>query len=651
MAAAPGLSILVIEPDPNLQVRLSDSLTAQGFAPVSAADGETALLLFADQSFDLVITEQRLPGMTGLDVIRRLSEADPLFPLLMITGDGGEQLVIDVLSLGNTGYAIKDDAEQYLDDLADTIAMLLDRSAARRKRQRAESALAESEERYRRLVQASPICIHEIDLDGRLASMNPAGLRMMGVENENEVCGLRYLDVPVAEDRERIATLLEQAKRGTSSEFEFRVETPDRLLYFASSFQPVRNAAGDIVKLMGVTQDITDQREADLRRLKSIEELRESQEELRRINELNRQASDIAHLGHWLWDNTNGACVYFSDSLPKLRGVTSDGYRANAADIVLHRGSVHADDRAAVDKVDREAGERPYTIEYRAYLPDGTMRWYRETGEPYDIGGSDISYSIGTTQDITEAKEAEQKLQEALVSLEKADRAKSNFLATLSHEMRTPLNAILGFSQIMMDENLESIGSDKRLQYARDIHTSGAHMLALINDVLDLSAIEYGQRKFDLEPVDLKEVLTECINQTTLAGASDKLTIALDIPDDIPPVWAEKRSVFQIALNLLSNAAKYSPDDGKIVVSATSDGDSTTVLIADNGIGIAKNELETVTEPFAQSNRNPTLAKEGAGLGLSIVKALVEGHGGQLKLDSELGVGTKISFSLPNRPA
>ncbi|WP_050630307.1 sensor histidine kinase [Bradyrhizobium viridifuturi] len=232
---------------------------------------------------------------------------------------------------------------------------------------------------------------------------------------------------------------------------------------------------------------------------------------------------------------------------------------------------------------------------------------------------------------------------------EDANAAKSKFLANMSHELRTPLNAIIGFSEIMGSGLFGTLGSDKYEEYCHDILTSGKYLLEVINDILDMSKIEAGRMKFDMEPLDLSGILAESLRVVSGRAEHKGLSLESDIESTISVV-ADRRSVKQIIVNLLSNAVKFTPDNGRVLVRGQMLDDSIVLLIADSGIGIAPDSLRRLGKPFEQVESQLTKSYQGSGLGLAIARSLTNLHGGSMKLRSKLGVGTVVRVTLPRDP-
>ncbi len=241
------------------------------------------------------------------------------------------------------------------------------------------------------------------------------------------------------------------------------------------------------------------------------------------------------------------------------------------------------------------------------------------------------------------------EIQEKSRQLEIANQHKSDFLANMSHELRTPLNAIIGFSEVLVEKMFGEV-NDKQLDYLRDIHSSGKHLLSLINDILDLSKIEAGRMEIDPSDFDLPSALQNALTLVRERAQRHGISLGLEVGQEIASIRADERKFKQILLNLLSNAVKFTPDGGRVDVIAKRETDRIAIAVQDTGIGIAPEDQAAVFEEFKQVGRDYTRKAEGTGLGLALAKRFVELHGGELSLQSEPGKGSTFTFTLPLRP-
>ena len=229
---------------------------------------------------------------------------------------------------------------------------------------------------------------------------------------------------------------------------------------------------------------------------------------------------------------------------------------------------------------------------------------------------------------------------------EDASQAKSEFLANMSHELRTPLNAIIGFSEIMESGMFGPLGAEKYHEYCRDIRESGNYLLEVINDILDMSKIEAGRARLDLEEVDLEAILAETIRVVSTRAEAKRLALNVEVSAAVR-LRADRRALKQIVLNLLANAVKFTPEGGCVTVRGRASAGTATIAIEDNGIGIPKEALNNLGRPFEQVESQLTKRHKGSGLGLAIAKSLVELHGGAIRIRSTQGVGTIVLVRLP----
>ena len=279
-------------------------------------------------------------------------------------------------------------------------------------------------------------------------------------------------------------------------------------------------------------------------------------------------------------------------------------------------------------------------------LADG--RWLLTRERPTKEGGV-VSFHSNITP-LKEKEEALQKSEEAerqaRTSAENANRTKSSFLANMSHELRTPLNAIIGFAEMIAGAIRGPIPTDYR-GYGEIIRDSGQHLLAIINDILDMSKLESGKTELNLEPVDIACAVTEAVQMLSQRAQTAKLELTAEIEPGLPPIRADRIRLRQILLNLLSNGIKFTPAGGRVSVAAHRLPREIAIAVADTGVGMAAEDIPRVMQPFTQITTDTSASHEGTGLGLPITKRLVEMHGGNIAIESTIDQGTTITIRFP----
>ena len=283
---------------------------------------------------------------------------------------------------------------------------------------------------------------------------------------------------------------------------------------------------------------------------------------------------------------------------------------------------------------------------FRVRHGDGRYIWLEMTARGiYDTATGELRNVITVSRDITDRVQRELDIKAAQERAESANKAKSRFLANMSHELRTPLNAVIGFTDMMRQQTLGPLGNKRYEEYATLIYDSGQLLLDLISDMLDMAKIEAGKLELNLENVDFNGTVEDCARLLRDRAENSGLEFTLSLPKEPAFATADKRAVKQIMLNLLSNAIKFTPAGGEVGVSVRAGDGVVTICVRDSGIGIPESDLERLGNPFEQVNGDPMLAKSGSGLGLALVRALVEKHGGSLKIASEEGVGTEVKVT------
>jgi two-component system, cell cycle sensor histidine kinase PleC len=410
--------------------------------------------------------------------------------------------------------------------------------------------------------------------------------------------------------------------------------------------------------LIGIAVDITEQKslaeksvEADLRLRDAIETISEAFVLWDASNRLVLCNSHFQRL-HKLPDSavipgTSYETVIEVGSMPEVRTRSHDGAQTPGArtfDAQLDDGSwLHISERRTKDGGYVSVGTDITRIkEHEQKLVDNEMR-LRATVD--DLKRSQAALERQTIELVDLAE----KYSKEKTRAEEANQTKSRFLANMSHELRTPLNAIIGFSEIMGSGMFGALGSEKYQEYCHDILTSGHYLLEVINDILDMSKIEAGRMKLDMEPLDLSKTLAESLRVVSGRAQDKKLVLDADI-ENIISVVADRRATKQIIVNLLSNAVKFTPEGGKVIVRTRLVGDQIKLVIADTGIGIPAQSLSRLGRPFEQVESQLTKTYHGSGLGLAIARSLTQLHGGTMRMRSKLGAGTVVRVSLPRDP-
>jgi two-component system cell cycle sensor histidine kinase PleC len=515
----------------------------------------------------------------------------------------------------------------------------------------AQRALAESEERFRLAVEAARCGIWEWDLAAGELYMSDITGAMLGWGGGGVAPTGQVLERVAPEHRDRVRQAIAAAMAQGAFDVSFRVQRLEGAVWIDARGQAVGAAGlGGFTRLVGVALDVTEER---------IAQVRAQAAEVRL-----QGAIESVPEGFVLWDRQE-RLVLCNQNFRRFFGLEPRLLKPGAPRNAVERLTRAAFKGAPPAMRGEEARE--------AELEDG--RWITMSERRTADGGYVVTYV-----DVTALKQQEQarrlneeQLQRAVVGLERAraeadelaqkyaaekvraegaNRAKSEFLANMSHELRTPLNAINGFSEMMVGEMFGPLGDDRYRTYSQDILNSGQHLLALINDVLDMSKIEAGKLNLRFEPVRLDELAEDAVRLIKNRAETAGLAVAIDVPA-LPEVEGDYRALKQVLLNLLSNAVKFTPRGGRVVLKAEGRrdnmGERVRVSVADTGIGIAAQDMIRLARPFEQIESQQSKTQQGTGLGLALSKSLVEMHGGMLEIESQPGVGTTVSFLLPVR--
>ncbi|MBX3479614.1 MAG: PAS domain-containing protein [Caulobacter sp.] len=626
-------------------------ITRDGKVAAASGEGVSAAstlqegfgLQIADVRADTLLRGQ-LPGGSPLDVAVRPVAGTPL---IAVAAD-------KVKGLTSVSSERVDGLVSLLVPLSVGIALALLLFMQSRKAQVAQQAFIASEQRFRMAVEAARCGIWEWDLENDRVFMSEVTGVIFGWGGAGVVSGQEVLERVAPDHRERLRQALAHAAAYGAFDVSFRVPGGEgrRSLWIDARGQGLEGAGAQQHSLIiGVALDVTEERIAQARAQAAENRLRDA------IESVSEAFVLWDRHGRLLLCNRNYRSTFNLE--PKLLKPGADRSQVNRfAQLAIKQE--HPSPHGA-------KGER------EAELMDG--RWIQISERRTAEGGL-----VMTAADITAVKSQEEarrlneeQLQHAVAGLERsqeqlaelarkyeaekvraegANKAKSEFLANMSHELRTPLNAINGFSEIMQAEMYGPMGDARYKEYAIDIHNSGQHLLALINDILDMSKIEAGKMNLKFEPVALEEVTEDAVRLVRNRAEAAGLEVGVEFPH-LPEIEGDYRAIKQVLLNLLSNAIKFTPRGGRITVRAEPRrdilGERIRVSVSDTGIGISKEDLTRLAKPFEQVESQHSKTTQGTGLGLALTKSLVELHDGALEMDSAPGEGTTVSFTLPIR--
>ncbi len=493
-------------------------------------------------------------------------------------------------------------------------------------RKLAEEALRKSEERFKAIANYSASWEAWFNKDGRLIWTNPYCEKITGFTSEEYLAADSFLEMAISDADLNIAkkTLLDALSGSSGENLEIRCKhKKGDEVWVSVAWIPIFDSEGNNIGVRTSSSDITERIEKD-KKLKTSD----------RIFNLSIDMLCIAGF--------DGYFKVLNPAWAKTLGWTTEELLSKPWNDFVHPDDLDRTNNIKSVIVD---GQEIYQFENRYLCKNGTYKWLSWNSFPYN----EESIMFGVAHDITDRKAAELELKNAKEKAEEADRLKSAFLANMSHEIRTPMNGILGFAELLKEPDLTG---DEQQKYIQIIEKSGARMLSIINDIIDISKIEAGQMKLDLKKTNINEQIEYIYSffKPEVESKGIQLTFRNSLPSKPVNVETDREKVYAILINLVKNAIKYthagSIEIGYDIVETDND-PSLRFYVRDTGIGISKDRHEAIFERFIQADIADKKAVQGAGLGLSITKAYIEMLGGNIWLESEKGMGSTFYFTLP----
>ncbi len=622
------LQVLILEDSvPDFEL-IQEQLTGAGYILDTTHAGnrnDFISSLKKNQKYDIILSDFNLPGFDAFGSLELSKELRPDVPFICISGSIGEDTAIELLKLGAVDYVLKDRPGR----LPFAVKRALDEQKEKKALQIAEEELRRNEAKFRTLTENIPDIVARFDKNLRHLYINPAIEKITGIQKElfigktNEELGMPEEKVAIWNKKMRLVF-----KTGKQIIYEFDLQTPEGTSYFLSMLVPELSEDGEVNTLLSVTRDISERKRIEI-------ELRKSEERLRDI---------IFSSADWVWEvDKDGKYTYSSQK-------SIDFFEATVEEII---------GKTPFDFMPEEEAKRiapifEEIVANRAPIVDlenwnigknGELICLLTNGLPFFNDAGELIGYRGIDKNITERKLFEHELIKAKEKAEESDRLKSAFLANMSHEIRTPMNGILGFASLLKEPDLSG---EQQQMYIQIIEKSSARMLNIINDIVSISKIESGIMDIHLSETNINNQLQFVYNSLKLDAESKNINLSFvcELADKDAIINTDSEKFYGILTNLVKNAIKYT-DTGTIEFGCNKKGALFEFYVKDTGIGIPKERQDAIFERFIQADVADKMARQGAGLGLSISKAYVEILGGNIWVESDQTNGSTFFFTLP----
>ncbi|HEX7583163.1 MAG TPA: response regulator [Prolixibacteraceae bacterium] len=614
----------------HLEDSLSDSLLVQlnlkkenlNFEYYFADNENDFKAHLTNQSIDIILSDYNLPGYSGADALALIKNNYQHIPFVFVSGALGEEAAIESLLNGATDYVLKNKLEK----LGPAVKRALRESQLQQEYQKAIDNLRKKEKQYHMLVEGMNEGIMLSDINDTILFVNQQTCDITGYTTEEltgTICSeILYDSVnqKIIQDKKRFW------KQGIKDIFEIELLKKDKKkLWIRISNSPVFDEKGMVTGSISVFENIDDQKKAE--------------DELRKLTRAVDQSP-----GSIVITDTEGIIEYTNPATANLSGFTIEEMTDGNTSI-FGSGKIQDDFEQIRESV--KSG-KIWDGEFQNRRKNGELYWESSSISPIFDNSGAITHLLAIREDVSERKKLTQELTSAKERAEESDRLKSAFLANISHEIRTPMNGILGFAELL---KIPKLSPDAQKRYIHIIEQSGNRMLNIISDIVDISKIESGQMDINIQETNVNQLLNDILVLHSSEAVSKGLLLSFSatLPNEKSNIQTDHVKLTQILTNLIKNALKFTKS-GTINFGYTKKGEILEFFVKDTGVGISKDQAEMIFERFRQGSVAFTREYEGAGLGLSISKALVNMLGGKIWVNSEPGKGSVFFFQIPSKP-
>jgi PAS domain S-box-containing protein len=621
LARSAGARIILADDNADMRAYVHD-LLCPAYSVEAVADGEEALIAARRERPDLILCDIMMPRVDGFSLLKNLRADEALrdVPVILLSARAGEEARLEGLDSGADDYVVKPFSAR---ELIARVGALLELTKMR----------LENEHRFRGFLSATSDMIYRMSPDwGEMRELHGRSV----VSDTQEPTRTWFDEYIHPDDQPHVMSVIQEAIRTQSVfQLEHRVRRVDGSLGWTYSRAiPVKDANGNIIEWFGAASDVTDRKQTEQALLEREQQL--------------RLATEAAEVGLWDVDMITDR-LFWPPRVKTMFGISPD-VAVSMADFY---SGLHPDDRqrtseafgAALDPVRRAI----YDVEYRTVgKEDGLIRWVAAKGRGiFDTSGRCVRV-IGTAIDITTRKLVEERLRRREADLEAADRQKDEFLAMLAHELRNPLSSISNASELL--SRLVRSGPRTELPLAL-LKRQTKQLTRLVDDLLDISRIAQGRITLEKKPIEIGTVIAQAIETVQPLIREKDHRFVLAAAQSPMYVCGDSSRLVQAISNVLHNAAKYTERSGEIYLQVLDSDSEITIEVRDNGAGISSELLPHVFDLFVQSERTLDRSQGGLGIGLSVVKRLVEMHQGAVSAESEgIGRGSRFTIRLPRIP-